>query len=261
MRLEVIMHGMSSEEIRSRARKLGYTQGITCLYERQYAGEELYSYRTGRWALGWIRKGDKKILLSEIFRQDEAELSSEAPDKRHFLIQREVGVQAAKGHRHKRGLSPNDARFLVNMARLRGDERLLDPFAGIGGIVIECVKRDLDVFACDVDTALRPGLARVSHGRCTIADARRLPFADDTFDAIITEPPFASKFRQAVWDSLPELCRVLRCKAKMVLFISHDMHQGTIKRMDDLGFDVTDDFTLRRHGKLISHALVLNSRS
>ena len=258
MRMGVAITGISTEQISLRAENLGYTQGIVSVYEEPYLGEELHSYRTERWAVGWLRRGDKKIHLTEVYRLDEEKLLEKAPDKRVFLIEKDGEVKAAKGHRYRRGLSPADARFMVNIAKLQGDEIILDPFAGVGGILIECERRDLRIFAGDVDPALRAGLAQFSHNRFTTADARKLPFKDNLFDVIITEPPFDTKYRQAVLDSTAELRRVVRKGGKIVLLIAQDMHEEITACMAGSRFQLTGDFMLRRHGKLISYLLLFS---
>jgi len=253
MRMEVSIDGLSTDEIAGLAENLGYTQGITSVHEEPYRGEELHSRKTGRWVVGWLRKGDKKLLLTEIYRQDENRRLEESPDKRVFLIERDGEVKPAKGHRYRRGVSSVDTRFMVNIAELRGDEIILDPFAGIGGILIECRRRSLRTYAADVDTVLRPGLAQFSGNRCAIADARQLPFRNNTFDVIITEPPFGTIYRQAVLDSLAELRRVVR--EKIILLIAQDMYEGIMECMAGSGFHLVKDFRLRRHSKLVSHVL------
>jgi len=258
MRMHLTIRDLSIEEVCRRAERLGYTQGVISVHEEPYCGEELHSQRTARWAVGWLRRNDRKLLLTEIYRQDEAKLL-DAPHRRTFLIEVDGEVRSAKGHRYRRGLSPLDAMFILNIAQLRGDELILDPFAGIGGIVMECRRRSLRIFAADVDSALRPGLARIAHNQCAIADARRLPFKDNTFHAIITEPPFDTRYRQAVLDAMSELRRVVRDGGKIVLLIARDMHRQIMDSMAGSRFQLKDDFTLRRHDKLISHVLVMGN--
>lgn len=258
MRMEVTMEGMTAAEISHEAEKLGYTQGIISVREEPYLGEELHSYRAGRWAVGWLRRGHMKRQLTEVYVQDEEIILDEAPHNRVFLIEKDGQVKAAKGRRYRRGLSPADARFILNVAKLRGHELILDPFAGLGGFLIECRKRNLRVIGGDVDAGLRPGLAQISHNRNVVADARQLPFKDHIFHAIITEPPFDIKFRQAVMDSMPELLRVVQPGGKIVLLIAHDMHAEILACMSGTRFRLTGDFILRRHGKLICHVLVMS---
>jgi hypothetical protein len=260
MKMLITVAGLSAEEIALRAGSLGYTQGIVSVYEEPYLGEELHSIRVKRWAVGWLRRGDRKMRLTEVYRLDEEKLLEEAPNRRVFLIEKDGEVKAAKGHRYRRGLSPSDARFILNVAELRGDEIILDPFAGIGGIVIECRKRRLKTFTADIDMVLRHGLAQFSCNRFATADARQLPFRDNTFDAIITEPPFDTRYRQAVLDSMMELRRVVREGGKIILLIAQDMHEQITACMAGSRFLLNGDFTLRRHGKLISHLLIFRDQ-
>lgn len=260
MRMDIAIQGLSAEEISGRAELLGYTQGILNVYEELYLNEELNYTHTARWVVGWIRKDDKKLLLTEVYRQDEAKLEEGYPDKRIFLIEKDGQVKAAKGQRRRRGLSSTDVKFIVNIAQLSGHEVILDPFAGLGGILRECIARGFKVFASELDTLLRPGLAQVTSNRCAIADARRLPFRDRLFHAIITEPPFNPRYRQSVLDAMPELLRVVKQDGKIVLLIAQDMHKQIMDFMNGTGFQLVRDFTLRRHGKLISHVLVISEQ-
>jgi len=243
------------EEVARLAERLGYTYGILSAHEEPYLGEELHSHGTARWVVGWIRFRDIKIHLTEIYRQDKKELLDNAPHQRIFFVEKDGEVKQAKGQRRKRGVSPSDAKFILNISELNGDEVILDPFAGIGGLVIECLSRGFKTFASDLDPVIRPGLAQVTNNRNTIADARKLPFGDGTFDTIITEPPFSNKCRQSVIDSLPELCRVIKPNGKLVLFIAQDMYDRITSYMEEVGFHLVRDFTLRRNDKLISHVL------
>lgn len=260
MRMEIAVGGLTAEEISHRANMLGYTQGIIGVHEEPYLGEELRACRSGRWVVGWIRRGDMKLLLTEIYKQDEEKLLAEAPHRRVFLIELDGKIKAAKGHRYRRGMSPNDAKFMLNIAELRGDEVILDPFAGLGGIAMECRKRNLQVFGGDTDTVLRHGLAQISHNKFALADARHLPFNDHTFHAIITEPPFDTRYRQAVLDAMPELRRVVHPGGKIILLIAQDMHAEIMNSMFGTRFRLTGDFILRRHGKLISHVLAMHDK-
>jgi len=253
MRMNIYIEDMSDDELCRRAERLGYTHGILRAHEEPYLGEELKAQHRIRWYEGWIRIRNKKILLKEIYRQDEEKLLQEAPHRREFYIERNGEVVEATGHRYRRGMSPNDAKFIVNIAELQDYEIILDPFAGIGGIVIECRNRHLRIFASDIDTTILPGIAHISDNKCAISDARKLPFRDCLFDAVITEPPFGTRYRQSVIESLPELCRIV--KSKIILLIADDMYSDIMGSMSGSGFLLKKEFALRRHGNLKSHVL------
>jgi tRNA G10 N-methylase Trm11 len=86
---------------------------------------------------------------------------------------------------------------------------LVDPFAGVGGLVIEAVARGCRVVSCDADRSLRYGLTLLGASH-VVADARRMPFATATFDALATEPPYEPEVTQTVVDAMHEGARVLR---------------------------------------------------
>jgi len=257
-RMDIRVHGLDTEEISHRARMLGYTHGILHVHCEPYNNEELQFRYTERWVVGWIRKGNNKLLLTEIYRQDIEELQESYPDRRIFLIEKDGQTRAVKGRRRKRGLSPTDVKFIVNIAQLQGHEVILDPFAGLGGILRECINRGHSVFGGDIDLLLRPGLAQLTNNRCVISDARKLPFKDSLFNAIITEPPFNTRYRQAVLDSIPEILRITHPEGKIVLLIAQDMYNQIMDCFSKTLFRLDRDFTLRRHGKLISRVLVFS---
>jgi 23S rRNA G2445 N2-methylase RlmL len=81
----------------------------------------------------------------------------------------------------------------ATMVRLAGDGgTLLDPCCGSGTILIEARAAGWRAYGSDLDpdTAKRNGQAVVT------ADARRLPFPDDSFDAVVSNLPFGAKFER-----------------------------------------------------------------
>jgi 16S rRNA G966 N2-methylase RsmD len=256
MRIHVEIHNISDDEVANLAKNLGYTYGILHAHEEAYLGEKLEARNTARWVVGSIRLGDRKLHLTEIYRQDENDIIKSAPHQRTFLVDKDGEVKSAKGHRRKRGVSPNDAKFILNISELNGNEIIFDPFGGIGGLLLESRARGFKIFASDIDPVVRPGLASVTDNHCVLADARNLPFRNTFFDVIITEPPFGTKYRQNVIDSISELCRVTKPTGKIVLLIAQDMFDAIVSCMQDYNFGMTKDFLIRRHGGLISHVLM-----
>ncbi len=70
---------------------------------------------------------------------------------------------------------------------LRSRERVLDPFAGVGGI--HRLARDR---RATVGVELEPEWAR-AHRDTIVGDARALPFDDESFDAICTSPTYGNR--------------------------------------------------------------------
>ncbi len=255
MRLHVMIPDISSDQLISLAKRLGYTYGILKAQEEPYVGEELHAKNTARWVVGTIRIGDKKLHLTEIYRQNEIERLEKSPNRRSFLIEKDGIIKEIKGFRRKRAVAPNDAKFIINISELNGNESIIDPFAGTGGLLIECLSRGIKVFASDIDPVVRPGLAKLTDNRFVLADAQNLPFKDNAFDTVITEPPFSNKYRQNVLNSLSEICRIVKQNGKIILLISQDMYDRVRDYMTENGFSVKYDFTLKRHGKLISRVM------
>jgi SAM-dependent methyltransferase len=165
-----------------------------------------------RWRGDWY-------AVRPIWQRDEAEEREAAPDRRSFLLPtREGEVRTVRGYRgDRRGLPPADARLTVNLSLTPGCRRLLDPFAGAGGIVHAARAHGLDVFTTDIDPFVRYGLAG-SGAAHTVADAQRLPFRNQSFDAIAGEPPYAQELTEVVAASLAEIARVLRPGGRSCLF-------------------------------------------
>jgi tRNA G10 N-methylase Trm11 len=115
----------------------------------------------------------------------------------------------------RRALPVADARLLVNLAEranpvpLRGKPRLLDPCAGIGGVVLEAREHQCRVFSGDIDPLLRHGLTHMG-ALHSIASADALPFPNDSLDMLATEPPYDPEIRPRMAAMLREWTRVLR---------------------------------------------------
>ena len=83
-------------------------------------------------------------------------------------------------------------RFVVDMAQLPTGGRLLDLATGTGDIAFEALKRQPDALVHGADFALQMMLTGKRHARFghavhwTGADALRLPYADSSFDAVVS---------------------------------------------------------------------------
>lgn len=165
--------------------------------------------------------------IERIYEEDAGAARESAPDRRVFLLPDAAGdVRPVRGYRgdggemSRRALPVCDARLLVNLVAPafqsgEGPGRLLDPFAGAGGIVREALAGGGAggplplVASVDLDAVLRFGLAALG-ARHSVADAARLPFRDAMFDAVATEPPYHAEALPAVVGALGEIARVLR---------------------------------------------------
>ncbi len=113
--------------------------------------------------------------------------------------ERQRGSVAARRPRrrpvfHPATMPPKLARCMVNLARPRRGQLLLDPFCGIGGILIEAGLVGCRVVGCDIKLEMVKGCLRnleffrVSPMGLARADARNLPFVP--VNCIVTDPPY-----------------------------------------------------------------------
>ena len=130
---------------------------------------------------------------------------------------------------HPGVMMPRMARALVNISCVQPKNRLLDPFCGTGGILIEAILLGIDTIGSDFDPVMVSGSKKnVKEGAMLIADATRLPLDDGSVDAVVTDLPYGQSvsikkddsLEQLYNDTLLELCRVLR-KGKRAVIVTH----------------------------------------
>ncbi len=226
--------------------RLGYTQAVDWL--RPDSSAALSEFRKVRW------RGQNYRLL-RIYDEDATKLRGFAPDRRTFLFETATGERRSiKGYRgdskplSRRALPVYDARLLVNLVCTSPGSKFLDPFAGIGGVVIEAVASGYAVTSADNDCALRFGLANLGVYFHAVADAQLLPFSDQTFDAIATEPPYDRQAASAVVNSLREMRRVLTTGGRMAMLCAAWQSEPLRRAADGIGLLPYVDTPVNRKG-------------
>ena len=201
---------------RSRLRRLGYARAVDLV--RPLAENEARDSRVVRW------KGHN-VALERIYDEPDAQLRDSAPDRRTFLLECGDGVvrpipgyRGGRGPLEHRALPVVDARLLVNLVFRPTGGVFLDPFAGAGGIVIEAGLAGWTALSLDNDPALRFGLDRSADCHI-VGDARALPLADESVDAIASEPPYHPAYIETVAASIREMARVLRPGGRAALLV------------------------------------------
>lgn len=100
--------------------------------------------------------------------------------------------------REELAISPRLSKILINLSGAKSDGLMLDPFCGIGGILIEGLIRGINVYGVDKDANaikgalnnlnwLKKNFAIRNHYIVERRDALKVP--DKKFDAIATETP------------------------------------------------------------------------
>jgi len=124
---------------------------------------------------------------------------------------------------HPGTLMPRFARCMVNLARTSRGGTFLDPFAGVGGILLEAGLIGAKPVGVDIDPAMIEGARRnleaegITNYQLMVGDARHLPTLE--VDAIATDPPFGrqaatagASLEELYREALPSIAGVLKRK-------------------------------------------------
>ncbi|MCG3179586.1 MAG: hypothetical protein BIFFINMI_01924 [Phycisphaerae bacterium] len=204
--------------------RLGYTDAVDLLTPDDAGGAG--SREVVRWR-------GRPFAVSPLYVEDAQAYREASPDQAEFLLAGADGVvRAVRGYRGsggartRRALPVCDARLLVNLAAPpAGCGRLLDPFAGAGGVVRAAVRAGLTVASTDIDPQLAAGLAGLG-AEHRVADARRLPLDDASFDAVATEPPYDASADNVPAEAMAELCRVLKPAGRLAMLAADWQEEG-----------------------------------
>ena len=230
----------------ARLPRLGYSTAVDLLVAGQAPGRA-----AGPPAVRWRGRGWR---LERLYAEDPTGHRDAAPDRREFLLEAGGGpVRPVRGYRGggaalaRRGLPVCDARLLVNLVAPARPGRLLDPFAGVGGVALEARAAGWSTVTADLDPALRHGLGRLS-GAHLVADARALPLRPGCLDAVATEPPYDRGVGPLADQALAETHRLLRPGGAAAFLCAAWQAAGLRATAAALGWRVVLDCPVDRKG-------------
>jgi SAM-dependent methyltransferase len=237
----------SIDAAQARLPRLGYTEAVDSLEllprkrrsRKGKVGEEIFWH-------GQLYK------LKRLYQEDAQAMREMAPDRRTFAYSTTNGeVRQIRGYRGggdpltRRGLPVCDARLLVNLVYSAESTIFLDPFGGVGGIILEAYESGYQVVSCDRDSALRYGLKDLGDLHC-VANAARLPISSRSISAIATEPPYHPEADTAVISSLKEMYRVLKKGGRVSMLCAYRQVEGIKKTAAYLGLLLKHDASIDR---------------
>lgn len=163
-------------------------------------------------------------------------------------------------------MQPDLSRCLVNLSRTKIGGRILDPFAGTGGIMIEAILLGYEVYGVELKRwialgALRnlkyytPGLENI-----VVGDARKLMFRK-SFDSMVTDPPYGRSttipdysLTNLLETFFYELREYLKDEGRITLVTPEEINIEDIAM--DAGYRLQESYKVRIHRGLIRKIMV-----
>jgi tRNA (guanine10-N2)-dimethyltransferase len=165
---------------------------------------------------------------------------------------------------HPTSLQPKWARLLTNLAGLRKGQSLLDPFCGVGGILIESSLMGIRATGLDLDLKSVEGAKKNLNyygAEAKVIHADFLEFENGNFDSIVTDIPYGRS--SALFDrKLDELYfksfeKMKEFSGKTVIMAPMDCQS----KLETAGWNLQGKYSFRVHGSLTRHVHVVSNSS
>lgn len=192
--------------------------------------------------------------------------------KERIFLGREVasvdraGFLARRPHKkpffHPGTMLPKLSRALVNLAMVKEGERLLDPFSGTAGFLVEAGLVGIRGLGLDVQEGIVLGSKSNLEGldyTLLVGDAMKLPFKDKSIEGAVSDAPYgrsaliqAGSRDELLIGSLAELRRVLVPKRRMIYVDDRPVGES----IEDAGFEILEAHAERVHRSLTRNIFV-----
>jgi tRNA (guanine10-N2)-dimethyltransferase len=170
---------------------------------------------------------------------------------------------------HPSTMQPKLARCVVNLTRPPEGATLLDPFCGVGGILLEAVAIGCKAVGVDADARMiRGARTNLAHYGAEpfgliVADATKIPIR--AVESIVTDPPYGReastrgrRLHGLIREFLPKAHSVLTDKAYLCICCPSELRIMSVA--ERAGFKLVESHLLYVHRSLTRRILVLKKR-
>jgi tRNA (guanine10-N2)-dimethyltransferase len=189
-------------------------------------------------------------------------------------ISRNINSLKSRTPKHRPALHPSTidpmlARCFINLARAKTDKILLDPFCGVGGILIEGGLIGCQVVGSDLDYRMinkaNTNLKHygVDYTSLLIADSRMCPY--DNVNSIATDPPYGRgsstmgmRPKKLIKEFFIEVNRILSRDGHLCIASPINVNIKNIGL--DIGLNIVESHVMRVHKSLVRELVVFNKK-
>jgi tRNA G10 N-methylase Trm11 len=196
-----------------------------------------------------VWKGEK-FSINIFFVQDTKIYKEQSPHNRMFkiydtngAIKDVYGYRGAGSEFGSRALPVEDARCMVNLSQPGKNKRMIDPFAGGGGIIYQFkyMVPDGTMISVDIDPVLKPGLEYYGAVHY-VQNAKEICLTADSFDSVITEVPFSLNALDDINSALQQLTSFIAKNGVFIIMCGKKQSSQIQKTMEE-----TNNYLLYKH--------------
>ena len=221
-------------------RSLEYPKTKICVRVKNVGGKKLDAAKAERelGAILWKRGAEVSVsnpeAIIKVYLANKAFVGFliQKTDTKQFLIRKPTN----KPFFMPNVVLPRFARALVNLSGVRENEVLLDPMCGTGTFLIEAGLMNIEILGIDpfekIVSGCRENLRYYGlKANVLMGDAKKLPFKDNSIDAIVTDFPYLQSTKSfgslmdLYYKATEEFSRVLKSKRFAVIVSNIDFDE------------------------------------